>query len=115
MMHEYDDDLDRALFALPLEPLPDGLRASILTGVAVGHRPIFTHWETIGLGIVVALGTWLALLLRGDASAGTWLAAEFGTLAQFLVAPTTLTWAAAGLAVAVCVSLASMPRRRTTA
>ena len=108
-----DDDLDRALMALPLEPLPDGLRASILSAIRVAPGPILTRWETAGVGVILALATWLSILfMTGRVSAGTWVSSNLSALGYFLVNPTSLMWIAVGLAVALCLTLASIPRRQ---
>ncbi len=74
MNYEPHDDLDRLLFALPLEEPPSDLRASILASTI--YRPSFPFkvWETWALGIVMALIAWLCVMIvRGgaDAFAGT--------------------------------------------
>jgi|HubBroStandDraft_6_1064221.scaffolds.fasta_scaffold1859250_2 hypothetical protein len=114
MYHLDDDELDRALMALPLEPLPDGLRHSILAAVTIEHHPILTRWETVGLGLIMALGSWLSLLLvngRTGAGAGSWMNAATASLVNFLTNPTSLVWLSVGVAAAICISFASIPRR----
>jgi hypothetical protein len=111
-MYHHDDDLDRALLALPLEPLPEGLRTSILAAVSMVPRPMLTRWETAGIGVILALATWLSLLLvNGGVSAGPWLSSSAALLGRFVTSPTTLVWVAAGMAAALCLSLVSIPRR----
>jgi hypothetical protein len=111
-MYHDDDELDRALLALPLEPLPDGLRASIMSAIAVVPRPILTVWETVGVGVILALATWLSLLfVTSGNGAGSWFAAALDLLGRFLVSPATLIWVAVGLGAALCLSLATIPRR----
>lgn len=113
-MYHDDDELDRAIRALPLEPLPDGLRASILAAVSVVPRPILTLWETVGIGVILALATWLSLLfMNSRGGAGSWLATATDVLGRFLLSPATLVWIAVGLGSAVCLSLATIPRRAT--
>jgi hypothetical protein len=108
----HDDEIDRAIQALPLEPLPDGLRASILAAVSMVPGPVLTRWETAGIGVILALATWLSLLLlNGGPEVGKWLTAEVGTLGRYLVSPPTLMWMGLGLACALCLSLFSIPRR----
>jgi hypothetical protein len=107
-----DDELDRAILALPLEPAPPGLRASVLAMIAQAPGPVLTAWETAGIGVILALGTWLGLLLHsGAASASVWLSTSALALARSLLTPTTLTWLAAGIALTICVMLFSVPRR----
>ena len=58
-MSDYDehDDLDRALFALPLEEPPAGLRASILRATVFAGPAVASplgRAETVGIGIALA-------------------------------------------------------------
>ena len=111
-MYHDDDELDRAIRALPLEPLPDGLRASILAAVAVVPRPVLTRLEIGGIGVILALATWLSLLfLSAGGGAGSWLAAATDSLGRFLVSPSTLIWVAVGIGSTLCLFFASIPRR----
>ena len=114
MMYDHDDDLDRALRALPLEPLPDGLRASIMAAVAAVPEPILTRVETFGVGLILALGTWLALLSAGSGwSVGKTVANVTSAFGHALVTPAALEWLGVGIACALCLSLVSLPRRAT--
>jgi hypothetical protein len=108
----YDDDLDRALFALPLEPLPDGLRMSILAGIAALPGPMFRRWEVVGIGVVLALATWLFLITLTGGDHFRSIVAPVGyVLARFASDPTTLVWLALGGSTAVWLSLVSLPQR----
>jgi hypothetical protein len=65
MMHEYDD-IDRALFSLPLEDSPRGLRESIMAMTV--HSPArepatLGIWESIWAGLALALTAWLAFAI----------------------------------------------------
>lgn len=62
-MHHHDD-LDRALFALPLEQPPAELRDRILSATIYRPSlPVFRQWEILLLGTVVALLAWLIVAL----------------------------------------------------
>jgi hypothetical protein len=112
MMYHDDDELDRALFALPLEPLPDGLRASILAAVSVVPVPILTGWEIGGIGAILALATWLTILvLTGGSSIGASIGLAGGEMARVASNWTTLAWLAVGVSTALWLSLVSVPRR----
>lgn len=115
-MKYYDDDeLDRALFALPLEPLPDGLRSSILAAVSVVPVPILTGWEIGGIGAILALTTWLTILvLTGGSSIGASMGLLGGEMARVASDWTTLAWFAVGASTALWLSLISVPRRLST-
>lgn len=108
----YEDELDRALLELPLEPAPIGLRASIMAAVSVPVHPILTAWEMLGVGAILALGTWLALLFAGTGAKLTPLiGVPVDALGRLVAEPATLTWVAAGIASALMLSLVSIPRR----
>ena len=115
-MMNHDDELDRAIFALPLEPLPAGLRASILAAVVASPGPMFRRWEIYGIGAILALGTWLCLLLLnvGDQSHRLLSATAF-ILARSASDPAMLGWLALGASTAVWLSLVSVPRRTEAA
>lgn len=63
MSYDNDDDLDRMLFALPLEEPPADLRASILAATAYRPAPVFKPWEVSMMGAVAAVGIWLVVLI----------------------------------------------------
>ena len=102
MMYERDDDLDRLLFAMPLEEPPSDLRASILR--ATIYRPAFTlkPWELWMCGSVTALAVWLlALIVRdGGAAFMRTLAASGAAAAHVLLLQNTWLWLAAGIGAA---------------
>jgi hypothetical protein len=80
MMYERDDDLDRLLFAMPLEEPPADLRASILR--ATIYRPAFAlkPWELWMCGSIAALAVWLAaLIVRGGGAAFMGTLSTIGT------------------------------------
>ncbi len=109
-MNDAYDELDRALFALPLEEPPAGLRAAILrsTVFAAPSAPaLLGRLETTVIGVLLALATWIAIVLLTDrAAAGSVEAlttAFFGALTE----SRTLFWLALGAAVAAWLTLAN--------
>ncbi len=58
-----EDELDRALFALPLEEPPADLRARILTATIARPRLTFTAWEVWIVGTLCAFMVWLAVMV----------------------------------------------------
>jgi len=110
--HDDFDDLDRALFALPLEEPPAGLRRSILRGT-IGARaafaPQFSQWEIIGGGILVALAVWVSLLCF-DKSYATTVTLGVLNLARALSQPATLEWLTVGFGIAALLSLSGGTR-----
>jgi hypothetical protein len=110
-MMNHDDDLDRMLFALPLEPVPEGLRASILSGVTALRAPFLSRFEVLGLGAILALTTWLCLSVAASSDG---LREAFGFLGSAVVhfsEPAILLWVALGASTAVWLSLLSLPVR----
>ncbi|MDQ6930681.1 MAG: hypothetical protein M3126_08465, partial [Candidatus Eremiobacteraeota bacterium] len=102
MNHDPYDDLDRLLFALPLEEPPKGMRANILASTV--YRPAFPIkiWETWVLGSLIALAVWLSVLIwqgGGPAFAGT-LSLLGQVFSRGLFAESTLLWLAIGGGVA---------------
>ena len=120
MKYHSDADLDRALFALPLEEAPPNLRASILAVTAYRPAPPFKLWEAWTFGGLTAIIVWLCIsIASGEAErfvAG--VESLSGALYQFLSQPATIIWLAIGVGVALWVSLAdlapvpSLPRVR---
>jgi len=50
-----DDELDRALFALPLEEPPADMHQRIMSATVLRAAPAFQRWELLLLAVVVAL------------------------------------------------------------
>jgi hypothetical protein len=95
-----DDDLDRALFALPLAEPPSDLRARILAATVLAQPPAFRMWELWLLGTLLGLAAWLCV----DAL-------QTGPHAVAAVTPSTLFWFAVGLSSVWWISnLTLMPR-----
>jgi hypothetical protein len=96
------DDLDRALFALPLAEPPPGLRASILRATidAPVVEPAIRNWEVAGIGILLALATWVGLLLIADPAFGAGVTANVLALGRAFADPGTLRWLLAGAGIA---------------
>jgi len=101
------DALEQALFGLPLEEPPPGLRASILLATAYRPRPAFSVVELAVLGALGATGVWLLVLLA--LGGGTLFVQTLETIGAFLSRtlsnPTTVAWLAAGGATALWLSL----------
>jgi hypothetical protein len=106
-MNMHDDPLERALFALPLEEPPAGLRASILMATAYRPRPAFSVVELAVLGALGAVGIWLfALLALGGGTLFVHTVQAIEAFAvQALSNAATLGWLAAGGATALWLSL----------
>ena len=114
MNHDPYDDLDRLLFALPLEEPPTEMRANILA--ATVYRPEFPIkiWETWVLGSLIALAVWLSVLIwQGGGTAFVGTLSVFGQFfSHGLLAQNTLLWLAVGGGVAfvlLILNLGPMP------
>jgi hypothetical protein len=113
-MNDEFDDLDRALFALPLEAPPPGLRDSILraTIYAPVAEPAFRPWEIAAIGAALAVAVWLGILLATDRALGTALTTNALALGHAFADPATLTWLSVGGGIATWLTFAgSAPLR----
>ncbi len=108
-MNEFDS-LDRALFALPLEETPPGLRDAILAitirAPRVAPLPV-KPWETIFIGICTAFAVWLTYGGLTDPGIARQLTEAFASFGHILGNPVWLAWLAAGVSVAFSVSFLS--------
>jgi len=101
------DELERAIFALPLEEPPEGMRASILLRTAYRPAPAFSVLELATLGALGAVALWLVVLLvlGGGALFADTLATIGAFLSRSFSNATTLAWLAAGGATALWLTL----------
>ncbi|MDP9018294.1 MAG: hypothetical protein M3N19_08230 [Candidatus Eremiobacteraeota bacterium] len=114
MDHQAHDDLDRLLFALPLEEPPHDLRAGILSQTI--YRPSFPIkvWELWTIGVLSAVAVWLCVMIvQGGAQA---FVSTFGLIAtlssRVLADSATWLWIAGGGGVAfllMILNLSPMP------
>lgn len=111
-----DDDLDRALFALPLAEPPRDLHARIMRATVLRPRSPFATWEVWAIGTLLALAVALAYyMLTSVPDAGGQIAAQLDTLGRIsgLSSMTTLFWLATGISSVWWISsLTLMPRPR---
>lgn len=100
-MNDDFDDLDRALFALPLEVPPDGLRAAILQTTSHAAIPSFAlgRLDIALIGSVAAIAVWLLLALVTQPALGNTIALQLLAVTRAFAAPSTILWLAAGGAV----------------
>ncbi len=100
-----DDDLDRALAALPLEEPPHDLRSRILASTIYRTAPVFSSLELWLIAGTCALAVWLVSIALGDTAALgghlTAVAALLDTRLTMLLTPTTLEWTATGGAISL--------------
>lgn len=109
-MNDDFDELDRALFALPLETPPPGMRAAILRSTVGGQVPArtspFATWEILALGTAIAVAVWLILLIVWNKPSAVAVTADAVALGRAFADPMILLWLAAGGAVAAWISFA---------
>ena len=112
MSYHDDDDLDRALAALPLEEPPAGLHARIMAATAHRPAPLARSWEVWLVGTLLALAVWLTWTLISAPHA----VERAVTLATAVLdstsagSATTLVWLAIGVSSAWWLSQLSIPR-----
>lgn len=111
-----DDELERALFALPLEEPPIDLRAGILAATVDRPRLTFRAWEIWAVGTLVAFMVWLAFLVATsvpDIGGQIARAMSYG-VDRFAeaITPATVMWLGLGASFAVWVSAFSLPASR---
>lgn len=110
-----DDEIDRLLFALPLEEPPADLRGRILAATVARPPVLFAPWELWVLGTALALAVWLTVGLLGaqpDPAVRIAAAAAGALRALLATGATTCYWLAVGALAAWTISqLTLMPRR----
>ncbi len=109
-MNDELDDLDRALFALPLAEPPPDLRQAILRATTLGaHVPsvALRTWETALVGGILAIAAWLLMALVHDPGGLAALGDAAADLARRAADPAYLVWLATGTSVAIWATLAS--------
>jgi len=111
-----DDELDRALFALPLEEPPVDLRPRILAATIARPPLTFRAWEIWLIGTLAALMVWLAFLV-GTASPdlGGTISRAVGSAVDALaalVSVSALMWTVLGVSCVVWISQFSLPASR---
>ena len=95
-----DDELDRALFALPLEEPPADLHGRILAATVLRPAPTFRVWEICLLVVAVAfVGSLTAWLFATTPHAGSRLADMIvaGARGLGLFSRATYVWLAVGI------------------
>jgi hypothetical protein len=116
-MNDEFDDLDRALFALPLATPPAGMREAILRATCLMPAPAFAlgRYEIAALGSFLAIFVWMLLVLVGNPERATAFNFEVSAIVSALAQPATLLWLATGASVAACfsVGLPGIGERRT--
>jgi hypothetical protein len=109
-----DDDLDRAIAALPLAEPPAGFHARVMARTVYRTEPAVRNWEVWVIGTLVAVAVWLAWV-----AASTPLATErvagavvYAVQTAGLTSSYTVLWLAVGASAAWWISLLSVPATR---
>jgi hypothetical protein len=113
-MSYHDDDLDRALAALPLEEPPASLHARIMAATAHRPEPLVRGWEVWLIGTFLAVAAWLTWTLASTPHAvDRIVAAVTGGLETAAVNDyTVLLWLAVGASATWWISQLSVPASR---
>ncbi|MFN2461527.1 MAG: hypothetical protein ABR591_12715 [Candidatus Velthaea sp.] len=111
-----DDELERALLALPLEEPPAGLHGRILAATIYRPRLTFRTWEIWAIGTALALMVWLTVLvLTGVPDAATRITHGVGYAVNHLstaFSSAAMLWAVLGISSAIWLSQLSLPGPR---
>lgn len=104
--YDSDDELERALFALPLEEPPADLRASILAATVYRPPMQVKAWEVWAFGAVSALLAWLLFLVAKGGAAPEFTAFEayVNEGLKLFMQPSTLFWIALGGGASIWIS-----------
>jgi hypothetical protein len=115
-MKDDHDDLDRALFALPLEAPPFGMREAILratAGAAVADADILSRWEIAVVGTILTLAAWLVLAACTHPAAASAATATLVGAMRALGEATTVAWLGVGAAIALLANFGRPNRFRS--
>jgi hypothetical protein len=113
-----DDEIERALFALPLEEPPAGLHARILAATINHPRQIFRAWEIWAIGTLLAVMCWLGFQIFAMPHAADRLVQSTAYALDQLghaMSSSLGLWALLGLSTAAWLSFISMPASRSRA
>jgi hypothetical protein len=105
-----DDELDRALFALPLEEPPAGLHAQIMAATVLRATPLFRTWELWLLAAAVALvGCLTVWIFSSSPEAGTRLTDSMVTTMRALGLFSRATYVWLGIGISSVWWISSLP------
>jgi hypothetical protein len=109
-----DDDLDRALAALPLAEPPAGFHARVMAATVYRPEPVVRGWEVWAIGTLVAVAAWLIWLVSSAPHATERIAGALISAVETagLTSPTTVLWLAVGASAAWWISQLTFPSSR---
>jgi hypothetical protein len=111
----HDDDLDRAIAALPLAEPPAGFHARVMAATVYRPEPAVRGWEVWVIGTVVAVAAWLSWLVATTPRAVEEMsnAAVYAVQSAGLTSTYTVLWLAVGVSAAWWISQLSVPSTRS--
>ncbi len=113
-MSRFDDDLDRAIAALPLAEPPAGFRARVMAATVYRPEPAVRAWEVWLIGTVLAIAAWLTWLVGSEPHATQRIADAliYAVQSVGLTSTYTMVWLAAGASAAWWLSQLTIPARK---
>ena len=110
----HDDDLDRAIAALPLADPPAGFHARVLAATVYRPEPAVRNWEVWLIGTLVAVAAWLTWAVAGTTSASQRIVETLVDTVQTagLTSTYTVLWLAVGVSAAWWISQLTVPSSR---
>jgi len=114
-MSTFDDDLDRAIAALPLAQPPAGFHARVMAATAYRPEPAMRGWEIWAIGTFVAVAAWLAWLVASEPRATEHLTAAllYAVQSAGLMSTYTVLWFGVGVSAVWWISQLSVPASRS--
>jgi hypothetical protein len=114
-MNGFDDDLDRAIAALPLAEPPAGFHARVMAATVYRPEPAVRGWEVWLIGTLVAVAAWLTWVVATTPRATEQIANAATYAVQTtagLTSTYTVLWLAVGVSAAWWISQLSVPNTR---
>ena len=110
-MDRFDDELDRAIAALPLAEPPAGFHARVMAATVYRTEPAMRGWEVWLIGTLVAVAAWLTWMVATTPNAAERIANAliYGVQSAGLTSPYTMMWLAAGASAAWWISQLTVP------
>ena len=111
-MSRFDDDLDRAIAALPLAEPPAGFHARVMAATVFRPEPAVRSWELWLIVTLVAVAAWLTWAAATTPRATEQIADAVTYAVQAtadLTSTYTVLWLAVGLSAAWWISQLSVP------
>ena len=107
----HDDDLDRAIAALPLAEPPAGFHARVMAATVYRPEPAVRGWEVWVIGTLVEVAAWLTWLVADTPNATEQIANAlvYAVQTSGLTSTYTVLWLAVGVSAAWWISQLTVP------